>query len=86
LLNQPPHTPYSAAAVPGIDTIFTFWTIYFKIQTVVTWHCLGHHTEVIKCIMRGRVARYVSPKYGFFLSLEDKLLILLDFVEDEKSD
>jgi hypothetical protein len=28
----------------------------------------------------------VSPKYGFFLSLEDKLLILLDFVEDEKSD
>jgi len=22
LLNQPPHTPYSAAAVPGIDTIF----------------------------------------------------------------
>jgi len=33
LLNQPPHTPYSAAAVPGIDKIFTFLTIYFEIQT-----------------------------------------------------
>ena len=56
LLNQPPHTPYSAAVVPGIDTIYTFWTIYFKIQTGVTWHCLGHHIEVIKCILRGKVA------------------------------
>ncbi len=33
LLNQPPHTPYCAAAVPGIDTIFTFLTIYIEIQT-----------------------------------------------------
>jgi len=57
LLNQPPHTPYSAEAVPGINTFFTFWTIYFKIQTGVTWHCPGHHIEVIKCIMRGKVAR-----------------------------
>ena len=37
LLNQPPHTPYSAAAVLGIDSIFTFLTIYFEIQTGVTW-------------------------------------------------
>jgi len=57
LLNQPPHTPYCAAAVPGIDTIFTFLTIYFEIQTGVIRHCTGHHIEVIKCIMRGKVAR-----------------------------
>ncbi len=57
LLNKPLHTPYSAAAVPGIDTIFTFLTIYFEIQNGVTWHCPGHHIEVIKCIMMGNVAR-----------------------------
>jgi hypothetical protein len=57
-LAQPtPHTPYSAAAVPGIDTIFTFLTIYFEIQNGVTRLCPGHHIEEIKWRMRRKVAR-----------------------------
>jgi hypothetical protein len=63
LLNQPTLTPYSAAAVPGIDTIFTFFTIYFEIQTGVTWLCPGHHIEVIKCIMRERWQGRWALKY-----------------------
>ena len=51
-LAQPtPHTPYSATAVPGVDTI------YFEIQTGVTRLCPGHHIEEIKWRMRRKVAR-----------------------------
>ncbi len=32
LLNQPPHTPYYAAAVPGIDTISSYLSnkVYYE--------------------------------------------------------
>ena len=55
-LAQPtPHTPYSAAAVPGIDTIFTFLTIYFEIQTGVTHAKFGEDYSWARfCKYKGR--------------------------------
>ena len=50
-----PHTPYSAAAVPGIDSIFTFLTIYFEIQTGVTHAKFGEDYSWARfCKYKGR--------------------------------